>query len=136
VSGGDTSSPNFEVSYSIGQVSQISKSNSNGLLLQGVQQPFEIFEESTLDVNNIDNRVAIQLYPNPTKGSIHLSLSSIEKSATTYQLFDLQGRLLKDFKITTLKTEIDMQSYPVGTYLLKVLNSNQAFLKTFKIIKN
>lgn len=137
ISGGDLSNSNFSVSYSIGQTAQQFTSNSSGLIAQGVQQPFEIFEVNTLDLKNLSPiNLELKLYPNPTSNLIHLSFSKGDALNAIYQLYDLQGRLLKNSKIKTLETSINLNNYPSGSYFLNVLDSNKKIIKTFKIIKN
>lgn len=136
VSGGDISTANYSASYSVGQVSQQSSVTTNGILNQGVQQPYEIFEVAPLSSNDFSViNISIKLYPNPTLDIINLSLSNVETLNASYQLFDLQGKLLSDLKIQSLETAINMQMYPAGTYIVKVLDTESNYLKTFKIIK-
>mgnify|MGYP001583519634 FL=1 len=50
-------------------------------------------------------------------------------------MYDLLGRLVNKGTVTTSETKIGMKSLPIGVYVLRVQQNNQA-LKTFKIIKN
>ena len=63
----------------------------------------------------------ISFYPNPTSDFIYVS----KKSNT--QLFDIHGRLLKEYLQTDL---IDMREYYNGIYFLKA-NDN----RTVKVVK-
>lgn len=136
VSGENIATSNYSASYSIGQVSQQSSFTSNRILNQGIQQPFEIFEIPTLSIDNFsDTNIGIKLYPNPTLEFINLSISNAETINASYQLFNLEGKLLTTLKINSLETSINMQRYPAGVYLLNLLDTDSNSLKTFKIIK-
>jgi len=53
----------------------------------------------------------------------------------TYQLYDMQGKLLDSKQVVNSSTNIGMKNLPKSTYLLSVLDNN-ALIKTFRIIKN
>ena len=50
-------------------------------------------------------------------------------------MVDLLGRLVSKGTVSKAETKIGMKSLPIGVYILRVQQNNQA-LKTFKIIKN
>jgi len=50
-------------------------------------------------------------------------------------MVDLLGRLVNKGTVVTSETQITMRNLPIGVYILRVQQNNQA-LKTFKIIKN
>jgi hypothetical protein len=50
-------------------------------------------------------------------------------------LYDINGRTIANALVNQTQTEIPMQNFTSGVYILKV-NQNNAELKTFKIIKN
>lgn len=138
-SGGNTSNGNYSASYSIGETTQHSSINAEGILVQGVQQPYEIFDVSTLNVETAvvnNNDASIKIYPNPSKDYVNLSISNFKEMNASYQLYDLFGKLIKHSQIQSLKTQIEMNSYAAGTYFLKIQNPNGNFIKTFKIIKH
>ena len=132
-SGGNASGSGGTVSYSIGQVADKTQTGTTGTITQGVQQPFEIVTLSGSEFENISLEAVI--YPNPTSTNVMLKITNFNLENVSYLLFDMNGRLLNEGKISSEETLIDMDRYPVATYLLKV-NSNSKELKTFKIIKN
>lgn len=79
-------------------------------------------------------------FPNPVINDIlHLQFSLIEDSSVSIQLYDLQGKLIyedKDSKIFETgmhKKSIDMNSYPIGTYIIHATTNKETF--QMKIIK-
>ena len=54
--------------------------------------------------------------------------------AQSFLLYDMQGKLLHEAKITGNQTSIVISNLAPGTYLMKVIQSEKE-VKTFKIIK-
>ena len=136
VSGNDATGSNGSVSYSIGQIDYNSNMGTSGMVTQGVQQPYEIFEEGSLGVGEYpDINLSIKIYPNPTVSNVILSINEQSAETLSYHLLDLNGRLLLSGKLTEQETIIPMDGLPVATYLFNVKNKN-INIKSFKIIKN
>ncbi|MCX6245776.1 MAG: T9SS type A sorting domain-containing protein [Bacteroidetes bacterium] len=131
--GGNATGSGGSASYSVGQVVYTTATGTNGSANQGVQQPYEIF------IVGIDNNPGVNLqltvYPNPASVQVTLNIGRMNSENMDYRLYDFMGKLLDSQKIRTELTEIPMANFPVGTYLLKVLDG-QSLLRTFKIIKN
>lgn len=132
-SGGNATGSGGTASYSIGQVAYKTQTGTNGIVTQGVQQPFEIVTLSGVEFTTISLEAIV--YPNPTVSIVNLNIKNYPIDNMNYQLFDFRGRLLSDNKILNEETIIDLERYAAATYLLKV-SSNNKELKTFKIIKN
>ena len=133
-SGGNFTGSGGSVSYTIGQVAFSTVSGTNGSIVQGVQQPYEIFV-----ITSVENTEEITLdwivYPNPTENTIKLSVDSPDFDKMFYRLYDIKGRLIQDMKVEGEETEISMNNLVPSIYILKVFK-NKKELKTFKIIKN
>lgn len=127
-SGGTATGTGGTVSYSVGQAVYTTAVGSNGTITQGLQQPYEIF----VDMIETNMVATVSMYPNPTKEFVVLNVDNIDN--LTYQMFDMQGKLLATSKIESNETKISMMDLASATYFVKVLNSNKES-KTFKIIK-
>jgi hypothetical protein len=130
VSGKNASGSGGSSSYTVGQIVYTTNTGTNGSLAQGVQQPFEI---STLGTDEFPN-VSLSAFPNPTSNALTLSLENYDTTNLRYELFDINGRLIKSNKLNGNQTQIDMTGNATGTYLL-IINDKSKKLKTFKIIK-
>ena len=132
-SGGDASGSGGSFSYSVGQIVYTTVIGSNGSMAQGVQQPFEISA-----VLGVDDLLGINLslvaYPNPTTDFLNLTIANLNYKNLSYQLFDINGRLLAQKKLENNNNEITMKQFPSALYFLKIFN-NQKLVKLFKIIK-
>ncbi len=133
-SGGEASGSGGTASYSVGQVAYQNHSRTNGSVAEGVQQPFEISVVTGLEKAKGVN-FSITAYPNPTTDYLTLSTNEFDFSDFSYQLYDMQGKLLQSKKITSKQTGIFMRNLVSATYFVKVIQGNKE-VKTFKIIKN
>jgi hypothetical protein len=119
------------MSYSIGQIVYTTNTGTNGSIAQGVQQPFEIFVG--LEEGPASN-ISCMVYPNPASAVLTLKVENLNNSTYTYSLYDLDGKLLANKKITGNETSIDINQLVAATYFLKVTD-NMKVVTTFKIIK-
>ncbi len=138
VSGGDISGSGGSVSYSVGQTVYQTHSGATGSQAQGVQQPYEISTVTSIEKVKLIN-LSVKAYPNPTSDYLILSVAEAERSRSlksmSYELYDVNGRVLQNKKLTDTETQIDMGNYAPSNYFVKVIQENKE-LKTFKIIKN
>jgi len=132
--GGDGTGNGGTVSFSIGQTTYFSNKASNGSVSEGVQQPFEISVLTTHE-NMEGIQLSINVYPNPTSDILTLSIANIDISDISFQLFDMQGKMLFNEQVVGVQTEIFLTNLGSSTYILKVVQKNKD-LKTFKIIKH
>tara|TARA_B110000037_G_C16889237_1_gene411449 strand:- start:56 stop:532 length:477 start_codon:yes stop_codon:yes gene_type:complete len=118
-------------SYSVGQVVYTTATGTNGSVAQGVQQPYEI--STTVGINETSINLELSVYPNPTTD--YLTLKVDDNSNLNYQVYDLQGKVIENKKVTANNTTISMEALPKAIYFLNVTKNNR-IVKTFKIIKN
>ena len=130
--GGDASGTNGNVSYTVGQVVYTTNTGTTGSVAQGVQQPFEI--QTVLGAENFNINLQLAVYPNPTTNWLQLDIKNYGFEKLNYQIFDINGKLVLENKISTETTTISMENLSTNIYLLKVLDNNKE-VKTFKIIK-
>ena len=131
--GGNASGSGGSVSYTIGQILSSSITGSNGTVVQGVQQPYEI---SVIDAirNTEDINLKCLVYPNPTAGLTKLVFESPDFENLRFRLYDINGILLQDKKVESRETEISIENFSSSVYFLKVLRNNSE-VKVFKIVK-
>ena len=131
--GGDASGSGGTVAYSLGQVFYTTNSGSSGTVSQGVQQTYEI---STVGMKQTELTISLSVFPNPTTDDLTLQIHDYNNEKLTYQLFDMQGKLLSSKVITSNQTQINMSDLPVATYFMIVMQKNRKIRrKSFKIIK-
>ncbi|MBX2927427.1 MAG: T9SS type A sorting domain-containing protein [Saprospiraceae bacterium] len=130
--GGDAAGSGGSVAFTVGQAVYTPVSGATGSVLQGVQQPYEIFVVGTQEPG-LD--ISLAVFPNPTSDNITLQVKDFKGEKLEYQLFDVQGKRIESKKITTDEMPLSLQHLPSATYFLCVMHRNKP-LQTFKIIKN
>jgi len=133
-SGGKADGTGGSVSYSFGQLVYTTNSGANGSVAQGVQQPFEISVVTSIEEAKGIN-LSISAYPNPTSDYITLSVTDFDVTQLSYQLYDINGKLLDTKKLEGNQTNIEMSNLTPAIYFIKVTDVIKE-VKTFKIIKH
>ena len=128
--GGEATGTSGTTSYSIGQVVYTTNTGSNGNVAQGVQQPYEI--STTVGINETTINLEMSVYPNPTTN--YLTLKTEDNTNLSYQLYDIQGKVIEAKKVNSNATNISLEGKPTATYFLSVMKENKP-VKTFKIVK-
>jgi hypothetical protein len=132
-SGGNTSSNEGSLSYTVGQIIYSTNTGTNGSVSQGVQQPYEFFIVTGInEVNAIS--LNCSAYPNPTTNFIILKVEDYHLPVLSYRLYNKTGKIFKNQKVESNETIISMETLIPATYFLKV-SDNKKEVKTFKIIK-
>jgi hypothetical protein len=131
--GGDATGSGGSVAYSVGQVVYTSNNGPTGTVSQGVQQAYEIF---LIGINETELNNSLSVFPNPIVDNLTLQISDYNNEKLSYQLFDLQGKLLSKGQIIAQQTQIKTASLPPSTYFIEVLNQENKQVQSFKIIKN
>lgn len=121
------------MSYSIGQVVYTTNTATSGSVAQGVQQPYEI-SVITGTIQAKDINLLITAYPNPTINNLILNFNEFKIANLSYQLYNLQGKLLQSDLITSRESSIYMSDLPPATYFVKIIQDNNE-VKVFKINK-
>jgi len=131
-SGGDASGSGGTVAYSVGQVVYTTNTDASGTVSQGVQQPYEIF---TVGIKETELNISLSVFPNPTAYNLTLQISDYNNEKLSYQLFDMQGKLLNNGQVTAQQVQINTANLPPATYFINVVNQENKKIRSFKIIK-
>jgi len=121
------------VSNSVEQVVYTTHTGTNGSVAQGVQQPYEISVVTGIKKFKELN-LFVSVYPNPATDYLTLDVKEFEFTNISFQLYDINGKLLQSEKIMGKQTSIVMSNLAPATYFVKVISGNQS-IKEFKIIK-
>lgn len=131
-SGGVASGSGGTVTYSIGQVAYSNETGTNGNVNQGVQQPYEFY---SLGVNESSLNFNLSAFPNPTTDVIYLTIDNFQGEQLSYQLIDMNGKLISKQAILEKETAINMESLPSANYFINLVLNNE-IVQAYKIIKN
>lgn len=130
----NTSSPSL--SWTIGECITETLSSTNNILTQGFQQNFEYIIQPGINENK--NNYSIKVFPNPASDLITISIKPLTQKSSDYliELYDLNGKMLYTVNYTQNEFQLDMNTYPTGTFLLKVMTNRNKTLQNFKIQKS
>jgi len=79
---------------------------------------------------NEKNTANTIVYPNPTPGSITILVGSNTLIGTVAALYDINGRLLENIKISNSSQQVDLGKYVNGVYFIRL--SNKEVLRIIK----
>jgi hypothetical protein len=131
--GGNVNGSGGSVSYTVGQILYSSISGTDGTVVQGVQQPYEI--SVVTSIKNIEDiNLKCLVYPNPTAEKTKLVFESADFENLSFRLFDINGVLLLAKKVESRETEISLENLSSSVYFLKIIKNNQE-VRVFKIVK-
>ena len=119
------------LSFSVGELSIETFSNSNNILTQGFHQTNLI----AIAIKELkDLKFEIIVFPNPTKDFVLLKIPIENFTGLQYKIYDIHGKLLQNKILKENETEISFANFSPSTYFIKVSDGNKV-LKTFKIVK-
>ena len=75
----------------------------------------------------------VVLSPNPTSG--RLTLQTKQPLSKTYQILDLNGRILESRPVTSSNMQIDISRLNPAIYIINIIHDNKT-VQSFKITKN
>tara|TARA_B100001109_G_C18858135_1_gene472660 strand:- start:770 stop:2788 length:2019 start_codon:yes stop_codon:yes gene_type:complete len=80
---------------------------------------------NTPDLEN--NTVKIEAYPNPTNGSIKMSIPSNESFPFELKVYDLKGAILIEETIYSANYELRLNALKDGVYIIRMSNNKKAY---------
>ena len=128
--GGHFKTTGGSTSFTVGQVAYVLKKGNGSYLNEGVQQ---VYTKKTTPVEELVYLKEVQLYPNPTQGSMTLILSSMEDVQVRYTIMDYLGKEIKYGIILSEKSEISLRDLPSGNYFISLKSKKEN--RIFKIVK-
>lgn len=130
--GGDISSAAGSVSFTVGQSFATEIGSAAGTILQGVQQPYELF---LVDVSDPAVHWDLEVFPNPVTHTLILRAGKdLGSEGCRFVVTDLQGRTLAADEIAGPEHILSATDWAPGTYFLTVFRDQNTY-KTFKIIR-
>ena len=135
-SGSNATGTSGTVAYSIGQVFYTYIGLTEYNVAQGIQQGEVTIENLAIPDNSVEPKAEISVFPNPTTDFVTINMTGFEfeNGPRYYQLYDLQGRLVKQNTFNDTETQVNLNDVSSSIYILRVYVNNKV-LKTFKIIK-
>ncbi len=131
-SGGDVAGISGTIAFSIGQIADSVIDSSEISLIEGVQQPYELFIFSNIE--NVIPGIMVKLYPNPSSDILSLQIANVHLFSLRYVLYSLEGEMIRSGRAVSNITQIDVKDLPGATYVLSIYNKFNKSM-SYKIIK-
>ncbi len=128
--GGNHTNSTGRITYTIGEPVFTTASTGGHTLTQGFQQPWA--DISTLVEEEVEPIIGINVYPNPVRHVLYIDVPD-GANADRFVLYDATGRQVTDGRIIGTGTQLDMQPYASGGYILRVIGANDTHQQAFKI---
>ena len=128
--GGHFKSTGGSTSFTVGQVAYLLKKGNGLYLNEGVQQ---VYTKKTTPIEELVYLKEVLLYPNPTRESLTLILSSKEDVQVRYTIMDYLRKEIRHGNIMSEKSEISLIDLPSGNYFISLKSKKEN--RIFKIIK-
>jgi len=128
-SGNYDSNTNNSISWTIGELVIETENNSNNTLTQGFHQNDYII--TSMEDSDLDYQISV--FPNPTTNHVFVKMNNNEDFHI--YLYDLNGKMLYHSKNENQTAQIDMSIFAKASYILRLHNVENQFIKSYKIIK-
>ncbi len=76
----------------------------------------------------------IDAYAMPSSYMLYIQAEGKEASEFRFALFDNSGKLIKQQKLGGINTELSLEDYPAGKYIVKIVQTGKD-LKAFEVFK-
>lgn len=121
------------LSWTLGEIITESDSNGGYWLTQGFHQTkFTVVsvEESPKNTFNVN------VYPNPAIQFFNIEIESSNFSKDfQFVLYDINGRSIKQGKIKTRKTTVNLNGLANESYFLKIWSATENYHKIYQVLK-
>lgn len=108
----------------------ISTSNSNASGSSKVDKIIELYDPSSVSINNTPTNADINIYPNPAKDELFLHLEKESfKQNLKYQIYSTAGQVVATGNIPQPLTGVRVQHMPAGLYQLVITDGNNILMR-------
>lgn len=142
--GGSDRNEQVQLAWTLGEPATATGASGPVMLTEGFQQPVlqvvKILNTASLEPGTANGAVpsgdAIELFPNPTAGELHISIPDARISLARITLMDHSGQLLAEQRVQApAALVLDLNPYPSGTYLLRIQSATGACDATYQVIR-
>jgi hypothetical protein len=84
------------------------------------------------DVADIDSKIGVTIYPNPTNGKFVVNVSNNNSSETQIEVYNTLGQriFVSELKMNVVNDfEIDLSHVPANTYFVKIISGDQTVVR-------
>lgn len=86
-----------------------------------------------VSTSNIDETSSIQVYPNPSSGTLHVDLQLDQNFKTDLSIMDYTGKQVIELKGLDRNNTLDLTQLIEGVYILKIVHNNEVYIGKLSI---
>ncbi len=102
----------------------------------GCEQTIDVVVNVISGINDLNNDLMFEIYPNPARTEINISVNILGKTGLVYaSVKDVLGHLLLTKTINALQTKIDISLFADGVYLIELKRGNSKAVKQIIVSK-
>ncbi len=123
--------------WTLGELATTTIITQNGMLSQGFHQPV-LSVSKILTTNKLEDYYQIKVMPNPVSTYLNVHVKGELENTLLVDLLDFNGKVVKRERLLFPYTPIqfDMDIYPSGLYVVRVMTDKNEPIKMFKINKS
>lgn len=97
---------------------------------QNTSSPYTVTFMAT-GINGVTSSESISIYPNPTRGNLHVNLSSVKDETVTVNLFNVAGRSFyqQQLAVTNGQFMLNVGALDKGVYVLEISHQKETLYK-------
>lgn len=122
--------------YSTPAVANLLANTTPDLIIGNRSGGLELYRGSAAPVglNEVTNSFEINAFPNPTTGILTIQVENV-LGGLTYELFSMDGRLVKTGTLLKTQSELNIEMLDAGLYLIRVFGEDSSANSQVKILK-
>ncbi len=128
--GGSYSNFYGKLDFTVGELVIRTLDNGSNSLTQGFHQTHLVVSS----IQDLAHELNVRIYPNPVMYQLTVKFSELQYGKRI-EILDLNGKLVKTQRLTAMETTINVQELAAGVYLLRLINKEGQYLKTYQIHK-
>lgn len=102
-------------------------------LITGAQHAQIKYDGMATGINeSVSSDYTWRIFPNPAKNSI--TISQTEPTFKKYEIYDINGRLISENKISNILQKVDLAGYAEGMYVVKLIGNQKVEFKKVILI--
>ena len=82
-------------------------------------------------INSLSDDAEVQIYPNPTKGSVQLKFNHNPAAGSLITIFDITGKIVYQAHAVSKVQFLNLNGNPQGLYFIKIVQKTP---KTYKLV--
>jgi hypothetical protein len=90
-----------------------------------LSDPISISISNNTGLTDLLSKANVSMYPNPTKGVLHVNLSDYKSQIIKMNVYDTKGQLVMTKEILKSASVFNLSTLPKGSYVVELKSGNK-----------